>query len=157
MSSAESCGIILDPKYKGECLGVNISFLLFAELSSWAPYFWRDSVLARVGSLQSEIVDFSRRLLEIKAKAVVDSDPATRMQQHTLLQYCSSAMEKSIGSKFVALYDAMKIDVSSIVNSICAEHVSKLLAKSLGLRGVKQYHKVIFLFSHYLEMFCIIY
>lgn len=150
MSNAESCGIILDPKYKGECLGVNISFLLFGELASWAPYFWRDSVLARVRALQTEIVEFARRMLEIQAKAVetkFESDSAARMQQHTLLQYCNSAMEKSITSKFVALFNALKIDVSSIITTICSEYVAKLLSKSLGLRGLKQYHKVYYIIA----------
>lgn len=90
MSNAENCSTILDPKYKGECLGVNITFLLFHDLTSWAPYFWRDSVLARVSALQTEMQDFARRMLEAHAKAIdtkfsSPADSAIRMQQHTLL------------------------------------------------------------------------
>jgi hypothetical protein len=91
MSNVDNCSTILDPKYNGECLGVNISFLLFHDITSWAPYFWRDSVLARVSALQSEMHEFARRMLEAHAKAIdakysTPADSAVRMQQHTLLQ-----------------------------------------------------------------------
>jgi hypothetical protein len=55
-------------------------------------------------------------------------------------------MEKSITSKFAALFEALKIDVSSIIATICSEVLhSRLLSRSIGIRGLKQYHKVHFL------------
>jgi hypothetical protein len=145
MFNTDNCSTILNPKYKGECLGVNIGFFLYGHLTSWTPYFWRQNVLERMVHLRDQMLETGRRMLEVQGAKAIEgcTDPDIRMQQHTLLQYCHTQMEQCISTKFVALFDTLKIDVSSIISSICAELLHlQLLSRSLGMRGIKQYHKV---------------
>lgn len=91
MANGETCSMILDPKFRGECLGVNLNFLFFGDLLSWVPYFWRERVLTKIESLQQDMLDFARKLLEVHAKAIEakyssPADSGVRMQQYTLLQ-----------------------------------------------------------------------
>lgn len=53
-------------------------------------------------------------------------------------------MENSITSKLRPLYEALKIDVSSISSSISSDVlVSRVLNKAVEMKGIKKYHQLV--------------
>lgn len=92
MPANDTCRLLLDPKFRGVCLGVDLNMYIFKELYEWAPTFWRNNILARLSALERNMLAFSRKVLEDCIKLVEarkgSSSSTERLQQFSVLQVC---------------------------------------------------------------------